>query len=229
MWAGALGHSQRVSRVCQQAPGYFGWDREEIEAWLLANTSHTPLELLAAGRWWVVLGVTLALVLGYFPLRRLLGANIAFFAILYLALSPFIVALARQLHPDGLVSSFIFLALLYFLAWLYAGSPLVGSGHFRRGDGAGLAHQDAGRVSRPHRAAAGGAGGLAAALQPPQRAGQAGRGLCPLGRHRHCGLRPPVAGHVARPAGHAGPHGGRDGRLCRRAHQRQLLRRSAHR
>jgi len=131
MWAGALGLLSHFPEYAAQAPGYFGWDREEIEAWLTASTSHTPLELLSAGRWWVVLAVTLALVLGYFPLRRLLGANIAFFAILYLALSPFIVALARQLHPDGLVSSFIFLALLYFLAWLYAGrrwSDLVISG-----------------------------------------------------------------------------------------------------
>ena len=131
MWAGAIGLFSRFPEYVQQAPGYFGWDREEIEAWLTTSTTHTPLELLAAGRWWVVLWVTLALVLGFFPLRRLLGANIAFFAILYLALSPFIVALARQLHPDGLVSSFIFLALLYFLAWLYAGrrwSDLIISG-----------------------------------------------------------------------------------------------------
>ncbi|MCB9160515.1 MAG: glycosyltransferase family 39 protein [Caldilineaceae bacterium] len=65
-----------------------------------------------------------------------LDEKTAFAATLFLAWSPFYVALSRQLHPDGLVASLSFLALLLFLAWLYAASPdgrrprryLVGSG-----------------------------------------------------------------------------------------------------
>ncbi|MEZ4556809.1 MAG: glycosyltransferase family 39 protein [Caldilineaceae bacterium] len=136
MWAGTLGFLQKFPDYPAQSPGQFAWEREELEAWLKENTALTPLEMLAAGRWWVVLGVALAVAASYLPLRRLLDEKTAFAATLFLAWSPFYVALSRQLHPDGLVASLSFLALLLFLAWLYAASPdghrprryLVGSG-----------------------------------------------------------------------------------------------------
>ncbi len=40
---------------------------------------------------------------------------------LFVAWDPFYIALSRQLHPDGLLASFIYLSLLLFLAWLYGG------------------------------------------------------------------------------------------------------------
>ncbi|MCE7981004.1 MAG: hypothetical protein DYG89_07405 [Caldilinea sp. CFX5] len=141
MWAGLLGLLQHFPTYPQVAPGQFAWDREHIEAWLLQNTTHTPLELLTAGRWWITLLITLTIVFSYFPLRRLFGdsstANgvtsmaLAFWGALYLAWSPFFIALSRQLHPDGLAASFIVLALLLFLAWLYGGQQwryLIASG-----------------------------------------------------------------------------------------------------
>ncbi len=100
-------------------------------AWLQANTSHTPLELLAAGRWWVVLGVSLLIAVAFLPLRRLLGDLAAALAVLFVAWMPWAVALSRQLHPDGYVSSLIFVALVFFLGWLYGGrnrSDLIVSG-----------------------------------------------------------------------------------------------------
>lgn len=121
MWAGTLGFVQRFPAYAQQAPGPFTWERENIEAWLLAETPHTPLEMLAAGRWWVVLGITLSLALSFFPLKRLLGTGAAFLSLVAVALDPFHIALSRQLHPDGLSASLVFLALVSFLAWLYAG------------------------------------------------------------------------------------------------------------
>ncbi len=90
-------------------------------AWLLENTAVTPLELLTAGRWWIVLAASLLVTLSFFPLRRLLGARLAVLAILFVAWMPFAVALSRQLHPDSMVSSLIFAALVFFLAWLYTG------------------------------------------------------------------------------------------------------------
>jgi len=119
MWAGMAGLVQHFPTYAALAPGQFAWDREHLEAWLTQTSTHTPLELLTAGRWWVVLLITLTIVFSYFPLRRLAGAHVAFWAALYLAWSPFFVALSRQLHPDGLAASFIGLALLLFLAWLY--------------------------------------------------------------------------------------------------------------
>jgi 4-amino-4-deoxy-L-arabinose transferase-like glycosyltransferase len=143
MWAGMLGLLQRFPTYPQVAPGQFAWDREHLEAWLIQNTTHTPLELLTAGRWWITLLITLTIVLSYFPLRRLWqrkaeendgltnGVGLAFWGALYLAWSPFFLALSRQLHPDGLAASFIVLALLLFLAWLYRGQQwryLIASG-----------------------------------------------------------------------------------------------------
>lgn len=121
MWAGALGLLGAFPEYPQQAPGYFTWEREHFEAWLKANSDHTPLELLVAGRRWIVFGVALLLWLGIFPMRRLLGSDGAYLTFIFLAVDPFGVALSRQLHPDGFVASFIFLSLLFFMAWLYGG------------------------------------------------------------------------------------------------------------
>ena len=124
MWAGTLGLLQKYPGYADDAPGQFAWDREFFEEWLLANTALKPLELLAAGRWWIVLAVTLAVCAGYFPLRHLFDEQTAFFATLFSAWTPFYIALSRQLHPDGLVASLTFLALLLFLAWLYGEQKL---------------------------------------------------------------------------------------------------------
>ncbi|MFN8494417.1 MAG: glycosyltransferase family 39 protein [Caldilineaceae bacterium] len=119
MWAGVLGFLQRFPDYPQQAPGQFTWEREHFEDWLHQHSQLTPLTMLAAGRWWEVLFITLAIVSSYFPLRRLFGGKIAALAVLFIAWDPFDVALSRQLHPDGLVAGLISLALLLFLAWLY--------------------------------------------------------------------------------------------------------------
>ena len=121
MWAGTLGLLSVYPEYPQEAPGYFTWEREHFEAWIEANTDHTPLELLEAGRRWIAFGVALLLWLSIFPLQRLVGRNAAHLAFIFLAVAPFGVALSRQLHPDGFVASFIFLSFIYFLAWLYSG------------------------------------------------------------------------------------------------------------
>ena len=119
MWAGTLGLLQEFPDYAQQSPGQFGWEDEFLEAWLLDATTHTPLALLAAGRRWVALAIALLITAAYFPLRRLFGAPAAVLAALLVAWDPFFVALSRQLHPDGLMTALITLALLLFLGWLY--------------------------------------------------------------------------------------------------------------
>jgi hypothetical protein len=121
MWAGALGIFSHFPSFAREAPGYFTWQDEVIEAWLRSSTSHTPLELLVAGRWWVVLGISLLIAACFLPLRRLLGEPLAALALLMIAWMPWSVALSRQLHPDGFVGALIFGALVFFLAWLHAG------------------------------------------------------------------------------------------------------------
>ena len=119
MWAGMAGIRQLFPAYAQQAPGQFAWEREHLEEWLHQHSQVTPLQLLTAGRWWIVSLISLFTTLGYFPLRRLFGATSAALATLLIAWDPFVLGLSRQLHPDGLVASLIFLAFLLFLAWLY--------------------------------------------------------------------------------------------------------------
>lgn len=121
MWAGMLGIATTLPDYASTAPGYFAWEAEEIEEWLTANTTVSPLQLLTAGRWWVVLAIALAITVGFLPLRRLLGEHLALLATAFVALAPFEIGLSRQLHPDGLVSVLSFLTILFFLAWLYGG------------------------------------------------------------------------------------------------------------
>lgn len=122
MWAGLLGFVTTFPEYATLAPGQFSWNQEALETWLHTQTDHTPLELLVAGRRWLVFAIALAIALCYVPLRRLLGSLIAFIAVLFIAWDPFFVSLSRELHPDGLVAALTSLALLLFLAWLFKGS-----------------------------------------------------------------------------------------------------------
>jgi 4-amino-4-deoxy-L-arabinose transferase-like glycosyltransferase len=121
MWAGALGILQQFPTYAQEAPGPFGWAVEELEPWLRANTSVTPLGLLIAGRRWIVFFETLAMIGAFFALRRLFGEGLAFLVTLYVFVDPFFIANSFELHPDGLLTALFFLAAMSFLAWLYGG------------------------------------------------------------------------------------------------------------
>lgn len=119
MWAGTLGFLQRFPEYAQQTPGQFTWDLEYLEQWLLENSTHTPIEMLAAGRWWIVLFIALGLALAYIPLRRLIGTLPALIGLLFVVLDPFHIALSRQLHPDGLSATLAFVAFVLLMGWLY--------------------------------------------------------------------------------------------------------------
>ncbi len=119
MWAGMAGFLTTYPTYIKETPGFFAWDGEDLEAWLYQHSIHSPMALLVAGREWVVLLVALLIALSYFPLRRLLGATAALFSVLFVAWDPFYWSLSHHLHPDGLVTSLTFLALLCFLVWLY--------------------------------------------------------------------------------------------------------------
>ena len=131
MAAGALGFLQKLPDYPALAPGQFTWEVEHIEGWLEANSTISPLAMMTAGRWWIVLGVALTIALGFLPLRRLFGTGPAILATLFVAWDPFAIGFSRQLHPDGFVAGFTYLALLLFLSWLYTGRrrrDLIASG-----------------------------------------------------------------------------------------------------
>jgi 4-amino-4-deoxy-L-arabinose transferase-like glycosyltransferase len=122
MWAGTLAFLQKLPRYAEEGPLQLG--EGELEPWLRDHNVVEPLQLLVAARWWMVLWIALITVAAYFPLRRLFGAPIATLAVLVVAWDPFLIALSRLLHLDGLLASLTLLALLSFLAWLHCGQQL---------------------------------------------------------------------------------------------------------
>ncbi len=124
MYAGMTSFLVQYPELAATAPAPFAWDSREIEDWLAAHTTVTPLALLVGGRWAVILLTAVLLLLSFFPLRRLFGATGALFAVLFASWSPFGLSLTQRLHPDSLLAIFLLLALSAFLAWLYAGRAL---------------------------------------------------------------------------------------------------------
>jgi 4-amino-4-deoxy-L-arabinose transferase-like glycosyltransferase len=121
LWLGALGVLQQAPAFIQKAlidPEPY---KRPLEFWTMTELGVTPLQLLVAGRWWVVLAIALTTTIAYFPLRRLAGTAVAVVGLLFIAWSPVAVGFARQLQPDGLVASTTFAALAFFLGWLYGG------------------------------------------------------------------------------------------------------------
>ena len=121
LWMGALGVWNAFPTYAQEAPGQFSTDWEDLEPWLAENSTHTPLELLAAARWWIALAASLFIALGFFPLRKLFGTPLAALISLYVAWMPFFVGLSRLVFPGALLTPTLYLALVSFLAWLYRG------------------------------------------------------------------------------------------------------------
>ena len=121
-WAGTLGFLQLLPGYAEESSEQLV--RDQLEPWLHEHSTIEPLQLLVAGRWWMVLWITLITVAAYFPLRKLFGAPIAALAVLFMGWDPFYLALSRLLHLDGLLTSLTVLALLAFLAWLYGGQQL---------------------------------------------------------------------------------------------------------
>jgi hypothetical protein len=118
-WAGTLAFLQRLPGYAVRNPGQL--TEGQLEPWLRTNTTLKPLDLLIAGRRWIVLWVALLTTVSYFPLRKLWGASLAVLAVLMLAWDPFLIALTRELHMDGLLAYLCIVALLAFLAWLHGG------------------------------------------------------------------------------------------------------------
>lgn len=130
MWAGVLGFLTRYPGYAREAPGYFGWKDEEIEPFL-RQQGYNPLDLLVAGRLFVVFFVSGALLLAFLYARRVLGEAPAAFGIALVALSPFHVGLSRLLHLDALLSAFVLASLTALLAYCFDGRrkrDLVASG-----------------------------------------------------------------------------------------------------
>jgi hypothetical protein len=114
-WAGLAGYLLTYPTYINDAPGQFGWLTEEIEPFLRSQ-GHDPVSILAAGRAVSVVIITLTLAGCFWVARRLLGAGAAFVGVGLIVFEPFHIAHSRLLHLDGMVSSFMLLAVLALLA-----------------------------------------------------------------------------------------------------------------
>ena len=120
MWAASAGFLWRY-------PGY----AEDVDAWtthqdieeVLQTQGHSALELLSAGRVFVVLANALLLALACLFAYRILGLWPTLVGFLFIAFDPFYIGQTRLLHVDGLASSFILLSLLAFIDYRQHGQP----------------------------------------------------------------------------------------------------------
>jgi len=116
-WAGLFGFLTTYPDYITDADRDFGWIAEELPPFLREH-GHEPADLLAAGRSFVVLFVTLALTLTFVLAWRVWGLGAALTGILLVAFDPFQIAHSRLMHLDGLLSSYLLLAVIALLVAL---------------------------------------------------------------------------------------------------------------
>jgi hypothetical protein len=127
LWAGTAGFLWRF-------PEYRGIGIGHVNASKYKKTleeyGFERVDLLAAGRVFMVLANTAALGIGFFYAIHLLGVLPSVIGFLLIAFDPFHIAHTRLLHLDGLSSSLILLSLLAFITFLdqYHHRDLIVSG-----------------------------------------------------------------------------------------------------
>jgi hypothetical protein len=121
MWAGTAG-------FLWQFPTYRGTGIGQIEPAkhekVFQALNKDPLDLMVAGRVFVVLAVSVVLAAAIGYVRVLWGMPAAVFSAVLLAFDPFLTGMTRLLHLDGLLAALMFLSLLAYLAFLLRGNWL---------------------------------------------------------------------------------------------------------
>ncbi len=121
MWLGMAGYLWRYPEYAADAAAQVGDMSEGVEGFL-RDQGHEPIDLLEAGRTFVVLATLAALLVAFWIAVDLFGLLAALAGFLLIAFEPFLLGLSRMLHVDGLASVFMFLSLLAYLRF-HAGSP----------------------------------------------------------------------------------------------------------
>jgi hypothetical protein len=118
-WAGMAGFLRVYPHYIDARPGQIK-SAEKLSTFL-NDHQISALELLVAGRFFVVMGIVGTLAAAYLTAARLLGPATALTGFLLIAFDPFVVSLTRLLHVDGVMSTLMLLSLLAYLRYLYAG------------------------------------------------------------------------------------------------------------
>ncbi len=120
MWAGTLGYMLAFPDYPQVTPGQFNWTDYQFDDFL-SEQGYSPLQMLAIGRAIVVLMAALALAAAFLFALRLLGWLPSILGFGLIILDPFQIGLTRVLHPDSLLSVFMFLSGVAYLSYLFTG------------------------------------------------------------------------------------------------------------
>ena len=120
LWAGAGGFLWRYPAYVHEGPGQLIYSEQEVGL-ILRSLGHEPLDLIIAGRVFILLAIIVVLAGAFLQAVPLFGLWPAAIGFLLIAFDPFHIAHSRILHQDGMASSFVLLALLTFLNFLYRG------------------------------------------------------------------------------------------------------------
>jgi len=119
MWAGTAGFIQEFRGYAllagEQMPGPTKFQR------FLQQQDQSPVDLLAAGRFWLLMAILVANGLSFVAAIRLIGFTPALLGFILLAFDPFLISLSRILHLDGFSSALMLLSLLWLLDYLLNG------------------------------------------------------------------------------------------------------------
>jgi hypothetical protein len=119
MWAGTAGFLTTYPSYVKIGPGQ--QERPQQFKRFLDNQEISAMPILEAGRQFVMIAIITAAALSFLAAKRLVGLLAAFVGYWLIAFDPFLIALSRLLHLDGLVSALMLLSILFFLCYLYRG------------------------------------------------------------------------------------------------------------
>jgi len=115
MWAGAAAYRIKFSIYKNVGLVELG-DTKLFQ--IFQRHGPNPLEVLATARLFVVLINVATLTIGFFFAKKLFGSLMTICGFILIAFDPFFLAHSRFLHVDALLSSFMFVGLLGYLAYL---------------------------------------------------------------------------------------------------------------
>lgn len=115
MWAGAAAYYLRFPKFASVGQAELG---DEKLFQIFQNQGVSLMQVLATARLFVVLLITACLAVSFFFARRLFGLPLTVISFLLIAFEPFYVAHSRVLHTNGMLATFMFLAVLAYLYFL---------------------------------------------------------------------------------------------------------------
>jgi 4-amino-4-deoxy-L-arabinose transferase-like glycosyltransferase len=118
-WVGAIGYWLTYPAYRVEVREYFDGNVQHNR--FLTEHNHSPIEILEAARQVKILLSVGLFLLSFFIATKLFPLGYSLFAFLLIALEPFYIGHERLLHLDALLSDFMLLSILAFIAYLKLG------------------------------------------------------------------------------------------------------------